>query len=78
MNIIERAFQLAPQCQSIKELRKALSREGFIKIDAHLCGLGTQRELRKHYNGGSGAKKRGPKSPRPENGSLTRGGPSDQ
>jgi hypothetical protein len=60
-NIIERAFQLAPECGSIKELRKALAKEGFSQFDLQLEGLGIQRELRKLYNQGEGARKRGPK-----------------
>ena len=58
--IVERAFQLAPQCSSIKELRKALAQEGYSEFDLHLEGLGIQRELRKLYNDGAGARKRGP------------------
>ena len=50
MNIIERAFQLAPQVSSMKELRRALEKEGYSLVDAHLSGLGIKRELRKLYN----------------------------
>lgn len=60
--IIERAFQLAPQCSGIKELRKALAKEEYAQFDAHLDGLGIQRQLRKLYNNGAGTKKRGPKA----------------
>ena len=60
-NIIQRAYELAPQCASVKELRRALAGEGYSSIDAHIGGLGTQRQLRKLYNGGAGALKRGPK-----------------
>ena len=49
MNIIERAFQLAPSCSSSTELRKALQKEGFDCIDLHLRRLGIKRELRKLY-----------------------------
>jgi hypothetical protein len=62
MTTIERAFELAPSCSSITELRHVLRREGWTAVDAHLDGLGTQRELRKLYNSGAGAKKRGPKA----------------
>lgn len=61
MNIIERAFQLAPSCASMNDLRRALHSEGHVSVDAHLRGLGTQRTLRKLYNDGAGTKKRGPK-----------------
>ena len=60
--IIERAFRLAPQCNGIKELRKALATEGYSQFDAHLDGLGIQRELRKLCNDGAGMKKRGRKA----------------
>lgn len=58
-NIIERAYQLAPQCSRTKELREMLQREGYTQVDDHLSGLGFQRELRKLYNNGAGTKKRG-------------------
>lgn len=35
---VERAFQLAPECRSIDELRAKLMREGCSNIDAHLQG----------------------------------------
>jgi hypothetical protein len=53
MNIIERAFQLAPNLSSMKELRRALEKEGYSLVDAHLNGLGIKRELRKLYRNGS-------------------------
>jgi len=62
VGIIERAFQLASQCSSIEELRKHLRKEGFMQVDAHLSGLGFKRELRKLFNDGAGAKKRGPRA----------------
>ena len=61
VNIIERAFQLAPGCASMSELRRALHKEGHVAVNAHLAGLGTQRALRKLYNGGAGTNRRGPK-----------------
>ena len=60
-NIMERAYELAPECSSTKELSDKLRREGFELVASHLSGLGTQRELRKLYNQGQGSKKRGPK-----------------
>ena len=48
-SIVVRAFELAPQCSSTKELRKALAREGYTQIDAHLSGLGIKRELQRFY-----------------------------
>lgn len=37
-NVIERAFQLAPECGSIGELKRNLIREGYFKVEAHLRG----------------------------------------
>ena len=38
MGTVERAFQLAPECQRMDELRSRLMREGHTQIDAHLQG----------------------------------------
>jgi hypothetical protein len=46
VNIIERAFQLAPECQSIGELRNRLSHEGYLQVDAHLGGRMIKSEIR--------------------------------
>lgn len=60
--IVERAFQLAADCTSLKELRQALKREGYssITVETNLSGLGIRRELQSRYNDGAGSKKRGP------------------
>jgi hypothetical protein len=36
MGTVERAFQLAPDCRTMNELRAKLVREGYTNIDAHL------------------------------------------
>ena len=36
---VERAFQLAPECTSIYELRGRLAREGCPHVDAHIKGV---------------------------------------
>jgi tRNA G26 N,N-dimethylase Trm1 len=46
-NIIERAFQLAPDSNSIDEIRKALRREGYSSVDAHLEGASIKADLKK-------------------------------
>lgn len=51
MGTVERAFQLAPECRSIDELRSKLSREQFSNIDAHLQGS-LRRDLRKLLDSG--------------------------
>ena len=43
---VERAFQLAPSCRTIHELRAKLVREGHTSIDAHLQGS-LRRDLKK-------------------------------
>lgn len=43
---VERAFQLAPACRSMPEVRAKLVREGFTQVDMHLQGS-LLRELRK-------------------------------
>jgi len=37
-NVIERAFQLAPECGSLGELKRKLIREGYFQVEAHLSG----------------------------------------
>lgn len=43
---VERAFQLARECQSIEEVRARLQKEGFTNVDAHLQGS-LKKELMK-------------------------------
>jgi hypothetical protein len=43
---VERAFQLAPECRTLDELRTKLVKERFENIDAHLQGS-LKRELAK-------------------------------
>ena len=61
--LVGRAFELAPECSSLKELRRKLRDEGYplVSVEMYLSGLGIRRELQRLYNGGAGAKKRGPK-----------------
>lgn len=60
--LIERAFELAPECATMKELRKRLADEGFDRLDAYLGGLGTRRQLRARFNQGQGGRPTGPRS----------------
>lgn len=48
--IIERAFELAPGCEHIEEVRIALKREGYASVDAHLAGPKIRRDLMKLMN----------------------------
>jgi hypothetical protein len=61
-NVLARAFELAPECGTMKELRRRLAAEGHTRLDEHLGGLGTQRQLRTLFNRGDGQRKRGPKA----------------
>jgi hypothetical protein len=47
LSLIERAFQIARsgQARTIDDVRRALSREGFEAIDAHI-GSATRKQLR--------------------------------
>ena len=49
-DIIERAFQLAPACANIEEIRTALRREGYSNVDAHLTGRVIRADLNKLLN----------------------------
>lgn len=41
---VERAYQVAPECRTIEQLRSKLIREGHANVDAHLHGS-LRREL---------------------------------
>ena len=43
---IERAYELAPDCSSLDELRAALRRERHSNVDAHLSGSSIRADLR--------------------------------
>ena len=45
VGLIERAFQLAEQSQSLDEIRRGLIREGYSSVEAHLSGQQIKREL---------------------------------
>jgi tRNA G26 N,N-dimethylase Trm1 len=49
---VERAFQLAPECTSIEEIRRKLKREGHSAVDEHLQGSSVQTDLKKLLNRG--------------------------
>lgn len=59
---VERAFELAPECGTMADLRTRLRKEGHADLELHLGGLATQRQLRKLFNKGVGQRKRGPAS----------------
>ena len=44
---VERAFELAPECATIEEIRNRLRREGYSNVDAHLQGGTIRSDLKK-------------------------------
>lgn len=46
-NIIERAYELARQGDSLDQIKKQLSIEGYMQVDAHLQGPKIRSDLRK-------------------------------
>ncbi|HET9812682.1 MAG TPA: hypothetical protein VFP57_03370 [Sphingomicrobium sp.] len=53
-NIIERAFQLARGSANLEDIRKALRREGYANVDAHLGGAAIKADLKKQFVGRAG------------------------
>ena len=45
VGVIERAFQVAEQSESLDEIRRRLIREGYASVEAHLSGPQIKREL---------------------------------
>lgn len=43
---VKRAFELAPDCSTIDEIRAKLKKEGFENVLEHLQGSGIQKELK--------------------------------
>ena len=50
-NIIERAFQLAQTTDNVEAIRKALRKEGYANVDAHLAGASIRADLKKQFAG---------------------------
>jgi hypothetical protein len=48
-SVVERAFQLAPECRSMEQVRGKLAREGYARneVDAHLSGGSIRANLKK-------------------------------
>jgi hypothetical protein len=45
MNIIERAFEIAPECGSLDEVKRRLAREGYFNVNAHFEGRQIKSEI---------------------------------
>lgn len=46
-NIIARAYELARESESLDDIRKQLSVEGYTQVDAHLQGPKIRSDLKK-------------------------------
>lgn len=46
-NIIQRAFEVAPECGTIDEIKRKLVHEGYFQVEAHLEGKQIRSELSK-------------------------------
>lgn len=51
-NVIERAFELAPECGSLSELQRRLIEEGYVHVNAHLSGWLIRRQILNMLKGG--------------------------
>lgn len=43
---VKRAFELAPDCASIEEIRLRLTKEGHVSVHEHLQGNSIRQELK--------------------------------
>ncbi|HEU5482174.1 MAG TPA: hypothetical protein VFU80_03645 [Sphingomicrobium sp.] len=43
--IIKRAFEMAPECGSIGELKRRLIHEGYLQVNTHLSAWQVRREI---------------------------------
>lgn len=50
VGVIERAFQMAPECRTLEEIRGRLRKEGYAQVDAHMSGRGIRADLRNLLN----------------------------
>ena len=50
VNIIERAYQLAPESGSVEEVKRKLMREGYLNVHSHLSGHQIRHDLLKRLN----------------------------
>jgi hypothetical protein len=50
IGIIERAYQLAPECGTIEEVRRRLTQEGYAQVSAHISGPRIRADLAKRLN----------------------------
>lgn len=51
MGVIERAFCIAPECRTLKEIQSRLHQEGFPLVHSHMKSPSLRKTLRKHLKG---------------------------
>lgn len=49
-NVIKRAYEIAPKCGSLAELKRRLILEGYFQVNAHLSGWQIRRDLAHRLN----------------------------
>jgi hypothetical protein len=50
VGLVERAFQLAPECGSLRQLEQRLSKEGYSNVASYLSGPQIRTNLRERFN----------------------------
>jgi len=50
VGLVERAFQIAPECASIEEVRQRLRREAYLNVHAYLDGKQIRDQLFQHLD----------------------------
>lgn len=50
INIIERAYQVAEESGSLEEVKRKLTREGYLNVHSHLSGHQIRQDLLKRLN----------------------------
>ncbi|QIL02865.1 hypothetical protein G7078_08760 [Sphingomonas sinipercae] len=57
---VQRAYELAPECQSLEELRAKLRREGHSSVDEHLGSGSLRADLKSKFKKRAGPAKEEP------------------
>ena len=50
LNVVKRAFDIAPECGSIEEVKRRLIREGYMQVNTHLSAWQIRREILARLN----------------------------
>ena len=49
-DVIKRAFEIAPECGSVEDVKRRLIREGFLQVKAHLSGYLIRRQIQERLD----------------------------